>query len=176
MSNSTEQIKILIAQVFPKLWRYCLALTSNTDRANDLAQAACLRAIEKAHLFKIGTHFDRWIFTIAQRLWFNEMRSEAVRRGGGLVTIEEIDLPDTNSDPEANLFARQVLMQVMALPEAQRATVMLVYVEGFSYAEAATILEIPIGTVMSRLAAARNKISERNAGKGGQGDKTNRIH
>ena len=176
MSNPREHIKTLIPEVFPKLWRYCLALTSNSDRANDLAQAACLRAMEKSHLFEMGTYFDRWIFTIAQRLWFNELRSDAVRRGGGLVTIDEIDLPDTNNDPEANLFARQVLLQVMELPEAQRATVMLVYVEGFSYAEAAEILEIPIGTVMSRLSAARTKLSAKNAEDGKIDGKANRIH
>lgn len=163
--SSLDQINKEIPTTFSKLWRYCLAITSNTDRANDLAQAACLKAIEKADLFQPGTHFDRWIFRIAQRLWFNEMRSEAVRRGGGLLKIEEIDLPDKNSDPEANLFARQVLLQVMELPEAQRATVMLVYVEGYSYAEASEVLDIPIGTVMSRLSAARTKLAALNTNK-----------
>ncbi len=59
-----------------------------------------------------------------------------------------------------NLLAREVLLEVMALPEAQRATVVLVYVEGYSYKEAAEILGIPIGTVMSRLAGARGKLSD----------------
>ncbi|MEM7215613.1 MAG: RNA polymerase sigma factor [Pseudomonadota bacterium] len=147
--------------LFPRLWRYCLALTSNPDRANDLAQNTCLRAMEKSHLFKQGTKLDRWIFRIAQRLWINEMRSDAVRQGGGLVAIDEIELPDKKSDPETNLFARQLLMEVMKLPEAQRTTVMLVYVEGFSYKDAARILEIPIGTVMSRLASSRAKLASK---------------
>ena len=99
------------------------------------------------------------MFTIAQRTWLNEMRSEAVRRGGGLITIDEIDLPDTKPDAETNLFARQVLIQIMGLPEAQRLTVMLVYVEGFSYKEASEILDIPVGTVMSRLATSREKLA-----------------
>lgn len=156
-----QEISKGIPPIYPRLWRYCLALTSNPERANDLAQATCLKALEKAHLFQPGTHQDRWMFTIAQRSWINEMRSEAVRRGGGLVTIDEVELPDTtNSDPETNLFARQVLMKVMELPEAQRMTVMLVYVEGFSYQEASEILDIPIGTVMSRLATSRQKIAD----------------
>jgi len=149
-----------ITPIFPRLWRYCLVLTSNHDRANDLAQAACLRAIEKAHQFVDGTTLDRWIFRIAQRLWFNELRSDAVRRGGGLATIDEIDIPDPKSDPETNLYAREVLLSVMGLPEAQRATVLLVYLEGYSYKEAAETLEIPIGTVMSRLSAARAKLAD----------------
>jgi RNA polymerase sigma-70 factor (ECF subfamily) len=158
--NKRDEISAGINQIYPRLWRYCLSLSSNPDRANDLAQATCLKALEKAELFELGTHQDRWMFRIAQRLWINEMRSEAVRRGGGLVTIDEVELPDTkNSDQETNLFAREVLMKVMELPEAQRATVMLVYVEGFSYKEASEILEIPIGTIMSRLATSRQKLA-----------------
>ncbi|MFK8035915.1 MAG: RNA polymerase sigma factor [Hyphomicrobiales bacterium] len=145
--------------MFPRLWRYCLVLTGAKDRADDLAQMACLRALEKADLFQPGTKLDRWIFTIAQRIWFNELRKQAVRTGGGLAPVEEIDLPDTKNDPETNLLAREVLLQVMGLPEAQRVTVMLVYVEGYSYKEASGILDIPIGTVMSRLSAARKKLT-----------------
>ncbi len=158
--NAQQEISKGIPSLYPRLWRYCLALTSNPERANDLAQSTCLKALEKAEQFEQGTHLDRWMFRIAQRLWINELRSDAVRRGGGLVTIDEIELPDTkNSDQETNLFARQVLMKVMELPEAQRMTVMLVYVEGFSYQEASEILDIPIGTVMSRLATSRQKLA-----------------
>ncbi len=148
-----------ITPLFPRLWRYCLVLTSNHDRANDLAQASCLRAIEKAHQFERGTNLDRWLFRIAQRLWFNELRSEAVRRGGGLATLDEIEIPDPKSDTESNLYAREVLLSVMGLPEAQRITMLLVYLEGYSYREAASELDIPIGTVMSRLSAARTKLT-----------------
>jgi RNA polymerase sigma-70 factor (ECF subfamily) len=143
---------------FPRLWRYCLALTGDRSRSDDLAQAACLRAIEKADKFKAGTHFDRWMFRLTQRLWINEIRKEAVRNGGGLSSIDEEDLVDTKPDPEVNLLGREVLLEVMRLPEAQRATLLLVYVEGYSYSEAANLLEIPIGTVMSRLAVARSKL------------------
>lgn len=133
-------------------------LTSNKEAANDLAQATCLRALEKADNFEQGTHLDRWLFTIAHRIWLNDLRAIAVRRGGGLLAVEDIDLPDPRPDTETNYFAREVLQSVNALPEAQRATVLLVYVEGFKYAEAAAILDVPIGTVMSRLAAARKTV------------------
>ena len=73
----------------------------------------------------------------------------------------DIDLADARPGPESNLLAREVLLEVVALPEAQRATVMLVYVEGYSYKQASEILEIPIGTVMSRLAAARSKLASK---------------
>lgn len=157
--NQANEVRAGISPLFPRLWRYCLVLTSNHDRANDLAQAACLRAIEKADQFVSGTTLDRWLFRIAQRIWFNQLRSEAVRRGNGLSTIDEIEISDPSSDPETNIYARQVLSSVMGLPEAQRLTVLLVYLEGYSYQEAADMLEIPIGTVMSRLSAARTKLS-----------------
>jgi len=155
--------------MFSRLWRYCIVLTGSREHADDLAQMTCLRALEKASLYVPNTRLDSWLFKMAQRLWINELCKTKVRKGGGLVSVDEIDLPDRKSDPETNLFAREVLYEVMALPEAQRIAVMLVYVEGHSYKEAAEILDIPIGTVMSRLAAARTKLKakindERNVG------------
>ncbi|MCH9662253.1 MAG: RNA polymerase sigma factor [Gammaproteobacteria bacterium] len=156
-----EEIRQGLPDLFPRLWRYCLALTSNRERANDLAQAACLHALEKARHFEPGTHLDRWLFRLTQRLWLNELRADTVRRGQGLLPVEDIDLPDKKSDPHANLYAKEVLSAVVGLPEAQRVTVVLVYVEGYSYREASEVLEIPIGTVMSRLAAGRKTLAAR---------------
>ncbi len=157
--NAHDEILQGLKPLFPRLWRYCLVVTGNRDRADDLAQAACLRALEKSAHYAAGTRLDRWVFQIAQRLWLNELRAESVRRGGGISTVDELDISDGKPDPESNLLAREVLLSVLALPEAQRTTVTLVYVEGYSYKEAAEILEIPIGTVMSRLAAARSKLA-----------------
>jgi RNA polymerase sigma-70 factor, ECF subfamily len=146
--------------LYPRLWRYCLALTGARDHAQDLAQTACLRAIEKAHLFETGTRLDFWLFRLTQRVWLNELRARVVRQQGGLVPIDDVELPDAAPDPEMNIFARQVFSQVMGLPEAQRTAVILVYVEGLSYKEASDVMEVPIGTIMSRLAAARQKITD----------------
>ncbi len=77
------------------------------------------------------------------------------------MSVDDVDLPDTKADIETNIYASQVLKEVYLLPEAQRITVLLVYVEGFSYKNAAQVLDIPIGTVMSRLAGARGRISQR---------------
>jgi RNA polymerase sigma-70 factor, ECF subfamily len=157
--SSQREVNEGLKPLYPRLWRYCLVLTGSRDRADDLAQAACLRAIENANKYQPGTRLDFWLIRMTQRLWLNELRSAAVRRGGGILPVEEIELPDHQPDPEMNLLAREVLDAVMALPEAQRSAVVLVYVEGFSYKEAADVLDIPIGTVMSRLSAARGKIS-----------------
>ena len=147
-----------LPDLYPRLWRFALSLTGERAGADDLAQATAARALEQAAKYQAGTSLAAWLFTMARRIWLNEKRAERIRGAGALVPIEEIDLPAQNPDAETNRMAREVLMRVMALPEAQRATVLLVYVEGHTYKEAAAILEIPIGTVMSRLAAARQKI------------------
>ncbi len=158
--KSREEVRQGLNSLFPRLWRYCLALTGSRERADDLVQAACLRVLDKADRFQAGIGLDRWMFRLTQRLWLNELRSDAVRRGQGLLPVEKIDLPDQKSDPRANLFARQVLSEMLKLPEAQRVTVLLVYMEGYSYREASETLDIPVGTVMSRLSAARAKLNE----------------
>lgn len=156
--NSADQISKDLKAAYPRLWRYCLVLTANRDHADDLEQMTSLRVLEKHHQYQPDTHFDRWIFRIAQRTWINELRKNAIRQGAGLAPIDEIELPDNKPNPEMNFFAREVLLEVLSLPEAQRSTVLLAYVEGYSYKEVAEVLEIPIGTVMSRLSAARAKL------------------
>ena len=164
--SSETEIRAGLPAIFPRLWRYALVLTANRDAANDLAQATCLRALQKADSYQTGTLLDRWLFRMAHRIWLNELRSAAVRRGGGLQAVEDVEIPDTRPDAETNFFVREVLHSVYALPEAQRAAVILVYVEGFSYAEAAEIMDVPVGTVMSRLAAARKVVTARMGEKG----------
>jgi len=149
-----------LTQCYPRLWRYALVLTGNRDSAGDLAQATCARALENHDKFELGTGLDRWLFRIAQRIWLNDLRAAKVRRGGGLVPVEEIDLPSASISAETNFFVGEVLHSIYALPEAQRICVLLVYVEGFKYDEAAEVLEIPVGTIMSRLAAARKSIAQ----------------
>ncbi|MGR3677933.1 MAG: RNA polymerase sigma factor [Paracoccaceae bacterium] len=146
--------------LYPRLWRYALALSGRRDWAEELAQMACLRAIEKSDSFQAGTHVDRWVFRLTRNIWLNELRSRRVRQGMGLVAVEDVDIPDSVPSTELNIFAREVLRKVNTLPEAQRETVLLTYVEGYSYKETAEILDIPIGTVMSRLATARRALAE----------------
>ena len=155
--------------LLPRLWRFCHVLTGDRSTADDLAQSACLRALERAAQFQPGTRLDQWVFRIAQSIWFNQRRAEKVRRGFGTVPAEEAGLATGAGDAEANIYLTQVLSSVMELPEAQRVTVLLVYVEGFSYQEAADMLDIPIGTVMSRLAAARGRLSRLRDGGGSAG-------
>lgn len=150
-----------IGAVYPRLWRFCVSLAGDRAAGEDLAQATVLRALEQAAKFQPGTHLDRWLFVMARRLWLNELRHRAVRKGTGLRPVEELDLPDPAPGIETHIFASEVFDVVTALPEAQRVTALLVLVEGYSYAEAAEALDIPVGTVMSRIAAARRSVAAR---------------
>ncbi len=160
-NNDSQSVTGQLPSQLPRLWRFALMLSGKPDVAEDLVQSACLRAIERAHQFEPGSRLDRWLFAILASLWKNELRSRAIRNGGGLVDALEVADLAPDCDPERQMQMREVLTEVERLPEAQRETVFLVYVEGFSYAEAASILEIPPGTVMSRLAAARAALGRR---------------
>ena len=148
-----------LEKVRPRLWRFCLARTAgNHADAQDLFQATAVRALERARQFKQGTRFDSWVYAIAASIWFNELRSRKVRRGSGVIDASKAGLESPCQPQEVNIFTSQVLNRVMELPESQRLAVLLVYGEGYSYRETAEILKCPVGTVMSRLAAARKAI------------------
>ncbi|TQV78957.1 RNA polymerase sigma factor [Denitrobaculum tricleocarpae] len=152
-------VKSGLPELLSRLWRFAMVLSHNEEIAGDLVQATCLRALQRSEQFQEGTHLDRWTFSIMASLWKNELRAERIRRGGGFVDAEEVLVSDGAEKIETNILLTEVLAEVQALPEAQRSAVLLVYVEGLTYAEAAATLEVPIGTIMSRLAAARFKLA-----------------
>jgi len=158
-AGNHDAVKAGLRDHLRRLWRYGLVLSASRDTADDLVQATCVRALERAHQFQPGTHLDRWLMAILHSIWLNEVRAARYRRGQGLVDAESALVFDGAGAIETNISAAQVLARVQALPEAQRETVFLVYVEGFSYREASAVLDVPIGTVMSRLAAARAKLA-----------------
>jgi RNA polymerase sigma-70 factor (ECF subfamily) len=143
-----------------RLWRYGLVLSGDADVAHELVQATCLRALEKSDQFQPDTHLIRWAYTILNSIWKNELRARRIRMGHGFIDPELVLVVDGARAMDTNLLARQVLKELERLPEAQRETVFLVYGEGLSYREAAEILDVPIGTIMSRLAAARSKLAQ----------------
>ncbi|WP_099999047.1 RNA polymerase sigma factor [Phyllobacterium zundukense] len=157
---SEHEIRSGLAQHLTRLWRYGVVLSRQRDVADDLVQATCVRALERASQFAAGTRLDRWLFAILHSIWLNEVRSRRIRMGHGFVDADIALVFDGERETETHVLANQVLRQVNALPEAQRTAVFLTYVEGLSYREVAEILDVPIGTVMSRLAAARAKLAE----------------
>jgi RNA polymerase sigma-70 factor, ECF subfamily len=149
--------------LLPRLWRFALRLAGDRHDAEDLVQRACVRALERQHQLQPGTSTLSWLFSIVHSVWLNEVRAQQTRRRGSIQWSDELadTLADpTASDPELYTLQRQIIGAVERLPDAQRAVMLLVAVEGLSYREAAEALDVPIGTVMSRLARGRRTIGE----------------
>jgi RNA polymerase sigma-70 factor, ECF subfamily len=158
MVMQDDEVQRQLPLLLPRLWRFALRLTRSTADAEDLMQRCCLRALEKRAQWQPGSAMLSWLFSIMHTTWLNELRSLQRRREGnldGATELDDIEDPSHDGDPEYRLMCRQIVRAVDALPEAQRVVMVLVAVEGFSYREAADIIDVPIGTVMSRLARAR---------------------
>jgi RNA polymerase sigma-70 factor (ECF subfamily) len=159
---SRREVRAGLEPALARLWRYALVVSRARDVADDLVQATCLRAIERADQFVPGTRVDRWLFAILRSIWLNEIRSRRIREGGGFVDAADVLTTDGEREIEMNITASAVLRAIDRLPEAQRETILLVYGEGYSYAEAAATLGVPIGTIMSRLSAGRAALAKLN--------------
>jgi len=147
--------------MLPRLWSFALRISGNHHDAEDLLQRACLRALERAHQLQPGTAPLSWMFTIIHSTWLNELRARSVRNRNGMDWDDE--LLETFADPaastpERNVMSAQIVEAVHQLPEPQRVVMLLVAVEGLSYKEAAEVLNVRIGMIMSRLSRARRVI------------------
>jgi RNA polymerase sigma-70 factor (ECF subfamily) len=156
-----------LVQLLPRLRRFAVSLSSHAADADDLVQMACERAIQRMDQWTPGTRLDSWLFTMMRNLWVSELRSRRVRVGAGQVDAAEADELSTEVGPAEILQGNQIGAMIRALPEGLAATLLLVSIEGHSYQEAADVLGIPIGTVMSRMSKARQVMKDRLAQAGG---------
>lgn len=155
-----SDVRQQLAAHLSRLWRYGMVLSRNRDVAEELVQSTCVRALERSAQFQPGTRIDRWLFSILHSVWINDLRAQRVRAGQGFVDGDELLAVDTRQQTEDRRHYQKVMQRVGQLPEAQRNAVFLVYVEGFTYQEAAETLRVPPGTIMSRLAAARATLAQ----------------
>jgi len=138
-------------------------LSHNRDMAEELVQSTCVRALERSAQFTPGTRIDRWLFSILHSIWISDLRARKVRQGQGFVDPDALLAADNHASSDDKRHYQRIMQQVNALPEAQRNALFLVYVEGLTYQEAAETLAVPIGTIMSRLAAARATLARQTA-------------
>ena len=137
----------------PALRRYARALTRNIDHADDLVQDCLERAISRRFLFRPRGPLRPWLFTILTNLHRNSLRSE--RRHGKAVSLDAVpDLAVPAAQP-GHMALSELARAIETLPLEQKEALLLVTLEGLSYAQAAAILDIPAGTLMSRLGRAR---------------------
>ena len=153
-----ESVRAQMVELLPRLRRFARGLAGAADQADDLVQAACERALARIEQWTPGTRLDSWMFRIVQTIWLDERRANKVRTGEGHVDAETVEAElafDGGRQMDAHITFDRVRACMAKLPEEQRTVMMLVCVEGQTYKEAADTLQIPIGTVMSRLARAR---------------------
>ena len=161
-TGAQARLKQDLIALIPRLRRFARALTGGRDEADDLAQAALERALNHLDQWQHGTRLDSWMFRITQNLWFDWLRGHEGRHQRFVDLDEAADIPgaDGRRDGEARVELQRVLDAIARLPPEQRAVMALVCVESCSYKEAAEALQIPVGTVMSRLARARLRLHE----------------
>jgi RNA polymerase sigma-70 factor (ECF subfamily) len=152
----TDEVRNGIIELLPRLRRFAYALSGNPDQGDDLVQEACARALAHPEQYKSGTRLDSWMYRIVRNIWLDQLRASKVR--GYVMDLDaapEMMGEDGRNIIESRLTLRQVLNAMGKLPPQQRLLIALVCFEGVSYQNAADILEIPIGTVTSRLVRAR---------------------
>jgi RNA polymerase sigma-70 factor, ECF subfamily len=144
-----------LEEQIPRLRRYARSLTRDAARADDLVQNCLLRAVKKRHLFQPDTNLRAWLFTILHHQYVNDVRRGL--REGISIPIEDVapvlTMPATQ---DATLSLRDFDRGMAQLPEEQRQVLLLTGLEGFGYDDIASILDIPTGTVRSRLSRARD--------------------
>lgn len=161
MTEPDLQVRKGLIELLPRLRLFALVLTGDQADADDLTQAGIERALNRAHQYNAAYKLETWIYKIMQNMWIDQKR-KAGRRGTHVDIDEAVQTvgEDGRKTLEVNDMVNHVRAAIATLPEDQRAVVGLVLVDGQSYKDAADILGAPIGTIMSRLSRARQKIMQ----------------
>jgi len=146
----------LLEEQIPRLRRYARALTRDVIRADDLVQSCLTRALAKQHLWQPGTNLRAWLFTLLHNQHVNDVR-HGMREG---ISVELADAPQLTAQSNAipTLELRDLETALGKLAPEQRQVILLVGLEGLAYEKVAEILNVPIGTVRSRLSRGRDEL------------------
>ena len=154
-----RSIRTVLEQARPRLYRLAWAWCRDADEANDLVQEACLRAMEKSRQLKDPARAEQWLTRIMSNLFLDRARSRREH-----VDIADVEVPCSEDGPlesaERCHAVERVRAAVAGLAVDQRMVVTLVDLMGYSYAEVGEVLDIPVGTVMSRLCRARRRLRD----------------
>lgn len=147
-----DEFEALIAEQIPRLRRYARMLMRQTERADDLVQDTLERSWARRHLWRKGTDLRAWLFTIMHNLFVNHVRRRELE-----VSTDELEPPVAGAHEQV-LAVRDVQHALSRLPAEYREVLLLVAVEEMSYSEVAAVLNVPLGTVMSRLSRGRERL------------------
>jgi len=162
MKAQEQEFRQQLLDMLPALRRYCYALTSDRHNADDLLQASVEKALQRWEQYQPGTEFSRWMYRLCRNHWIDTMRTDKPTD-----EFEEDSMAqDATIGPEALAISQTALERLQGrinqLSDGLRMALYLVAVEGRSYQEAADILDVPAGTIMSRIARARQQLADGN--------------
>ncbi len=150
-----------LVQLLPQLRRFARGLTGSIDDADDLVQSACERAIDRIDQWRAGTRLDSWMYRIIQNIHIDGVRkAQTAQKNFHVIESLSADYVDGHAVADSRLMLDKVRGLVGAMAVEYRSTLLLVCVEGMTYRQAAEVLDVPVGTIMSRLARARRLVSE----------------
>lgn len=153
MSHTLEPIREQLVGLLPRLRRFARTLTRNPHDADDLVQLALERALQRLEQWRAGSKLESWMFGILKNAWIDEVRARGRRERLFAPAEAAENVGVATHEAQIERWSLQSAME--RLPDEQRLAVALVLVEGLSYAETAEVLDIPVGTVTSRLARGR---------------------
>ena len=146
----------LLEPLIPALRRYAYALVRDHDAADDLVQDTLERALSRWALRRSDGDLRAWLFTIQRNLHVSALRQS--QRRGAHVELDEATTPSSAAAQESGIEVQDILATLDQLPEEQKSLLLLVGVEDLSYDDAAKVMGVPIGTVMSRLSRGRQRL------------------
>jgi len=155
-AEALERLGGELGTLLPRLRRFARALTNHAEDADDLVQLALERAVQRVRTWDAGRPLLAWLMAIMRNAWIDELRS---RQRGQQLFVDAVHGEQVGDDAIARQVEGMAVADAMRrLPTDQRVVVALVLVEGLSYQEAAQVLEIPLGTLTSRLSRAREAL------------------
>lgn len=152
-----DDVEQRLASLLPRLRRFAHGLTRSAADADDLTQASAERILKSRGQWQAGTNFDAWAYRIMRNLWIDTARSRK-RTDGPLAPEEQGLAVGVAGDAESNVELAFLMRAMDRLPDDQREACALVLIEGLAYREAAEVLDIPIGTLTSRLVRGRQAL------------------
>jgi RNA polymerase sigma factor (sigma-70 family) len=156
---ATERFEEEMLALLPRLRRFARSLTRDQADADDLSQLSVERALKARDQWQPGTRLDAWMYRIMRNIWIDEARARARRAQTFAPEEEGLSVGDDGHEAiERNVEMNDVDRAMAKLPDEQREVIALVLVEGLAYKEAAEILEIPMGTLTSRLVRGRQAL------------------
>lgn len=157
--ESSESFERELTKLLPRLRRFAHALSRNATDADDLTQAAVERALRSRQQWEEGTKLDSWLYRIMRNLWIDAVRARGRREKHEAPEEEALAVgEDPRQAIESLLELKRAMAAMDRLPDEQREVVALILIEGFGYREVSEMLDLPIGTVSSRLVRGRTAL------------------